>query len=343
MRAIRVWLLVSLLCAGGELGAQSRIDSIRFFTDTSVLDVTLVANQAKIVNNKMKAEIIDGRIEFNDGIQPTYNEPIRLSSRGEYRKENCFIPSLKLYFKGEIVGRLSPLHSLKMVCTCKPAEYYDQLLLKEFLVYKIYNVLTDKSFRVRLMHVHLVDSLKKKKTIEQFAFLIEDADAMAKRNKCRELKDDQRFKTESTDRHQITLVSIFQYMIGNTDWSVPYNHNIRLIKLKKDTVTRPFPVPYDFDYAGLVNALYAVPAPELGMESVLERNYRGFPRNMAELEMVLQPFRDKKEKIYAIINECEPLSKQNKAEMIKYLEEFYTIINNPSEVKNVFIDHARLE
>ena len=121
----------------------------------------------------------------------------------------------------------------------------------------------------------------------------------------------------------MTLVAIFQYMIGNTDWSVPYNHNVRLIKLKKDTIMRPFLVPYDFDYAGLVNAIYAVPAPELGMETVLERNYRGFPRNMAELELVLAPMREKKEEIYAIIKECAPLSRKNKAEMIGYLEEFF--------------------
>jgi len=343
MRAFRVWLLLGLLYAGDKVCAQSRIDSIRFFTDTSVLDVTLVANQAKIVNNKMKAEVIDGRIEFTDGTQPPYNEPIRLSSRGEYRKENCYIPSLKLYFRGNTPGRLSPLHSLKLVCTCKPADYYDQLVLKEFIVYKIYNLLTDKSFRVRLMRLHLVDSLKKKKTLDQFAFLIEDADAMAKRNRCKELKDDQRFKTESTDRKQMTLVSLFQYMIGNTDWSVPYNHNIRLIKLKKDTLLRPIAVPYDFDYAGLVNAMYAVPAPDLGMESVRERNYRGFPRNMAELDVVFQSFRENKDKIYAIINECGPLSKQNKTEMINYLEEFYKMIDDSRQVQDVFIDHARLQ
>jgi hypothetical protein len=325
------------------LAQSGKIDSVKFFTDTSTLQVTLTTNLGKVIDNKMKNEIIDGRFTFRDGADTLYNEMVRLSSRGQFRKENCYTPSLKVYFKSDKPSQLSPLHSLKLACSCKTGDYYDQLLLKEYLAYKIYNLLTEKSFRVRLMHLNFEDSLKKKKGFGEYAFLIEDADAMAKRNHCKELKDEIRLKTESTDRNQMTLVAIFQYMIGNTDWSVPYNHNVRLIKLKKDTIIRPFPVPYDFDYAGLVNADYAVPSPELGTESVLERSYRGFPRNMAELELVLTPMREKKEEIYAVIRNCAPLSRKNKDEMIGYLEEFFKIVSNNNRIQSVFIDHARTQ
>jgi hypothetical protein len=322
---------------------SGKIDSIRFFTDTSMLEVTVVTNLAKVIDNKMKNEVIDGRIIFRQAGDSLYNEPIWLSSRGQYRKENCYTPSLKVNFKTDKKSRLSSLHTLKLVCACKPGMFGDQLLLKEYVIYKMYNLFTEKSFRVRLMHMNFVDSLKKKKPIEEYGFLIEDADAMAKRNKCKELKDEIRYKTESTDREQMTLVAIFQYMIGNTDWSVPYNHNIKLIKQKKDTVLRPFVVPYDFDYAGLVNADYAVPSPELGTETVLERVYRGFPRNMTEIEMVLGPMRNKKEEMYSIIKGFGPLMKKYKDEMIGYLDEFYEIINNKTRTQQVFITNARTQ
>jgi len=327
-----------LLCAQSQ-----KIDSVRFFTDTSTLEVTLTTNLGKVIDNKMKDEVIDGRFTLRDGPDILYNEMVRLSSRGQFRKENCYTPSLKVNFRNDKSSQLSSLHSLKLACSCKTGDYSDQLLLKEYLAYKIYNLLTEKSFRVRLMHLSFEDSLKKKKSFSEYAFLIEDADAMAKRNHCKELKEEIRLKTESTDRNQMTLVAIFQYMIGNTDWSVPYNHNIRLIKLKKDTVTRPFVVPYDFDYAGLVNADYAVPSPELGIETVLERNYRGFPRNMAELELVLAPMREKKEAIYDLIRNFVPLSRKNKDEMVGYLEEFFKIINSNYRIQSVFIDHARTQ
>ena len=337
-----VGLYLALL--GGRVVAQQAIiDSVGFFTDTSTLDATLVTDLGKVINNKMKNEVISGRFIFKQPGDSLFNEPVRISSRGQYRKENCYIPSMKINFRPGSPSRLSSLHSLKMVCTCQPGEYYDQLLLKEFIIYKMYNLLTEKSFRVRLMRVQMEDSLKKKKPVTQFAFLIEDADALARRNHCKELKEDIRYKTESTDRAQMTLVAVFQYMIGNTDWSVPYNHNVRLMKLKKDSVTRPFVIPYDFDYAGLVNAQYAVPAPELGIESVLERNYRGFPRNMSELELVFGPMRENKEKFYSLIRNFAHLSKRNKDEMIGYLEDFYTIINNKNRAETVFISGARTQ
>jgi len=138
-------------------------------------------------------------------------------------------------------------------------------------------------------------------------------------------------------------VAIFQYMIGNTDWAVPVLHNIRLIYPKNDSTARPFAVAYDFDFAGLVNPDYAIPDPKLGIESVRDRLYRGFPRTMGELEEVIQKFKDEKDKIYALINNFELLSPATKKDMTGYLDDFYKTINNRSDIKYVFIDNARRE
>ena len=153
--------------------------------------------------------------------------------------------------------------------------------------------------------------------------------------------DSGKVNTEQTNRAQATLVGLFQYMIGNTDWAVPLNRNVKLLLDKTDSLSAPYIVPYDFDYCGLVNADYAVPVPELEIASVRDRLYRGFPRTMEELQATLQLFRDKKNAIYSLITNMEALSDYHRDDMIQYLDGFFLTINNEKKVKQIFIDHAR--
>lgn len=195
------------------------------------------------------------------------------------------------------------------------------------------------SFRVRLIHLTFVDSQKKIKSFTQYAFLIEDMKDMADRNNCKEIKT-KHFSTEQTDRHQITFVSIFQYMIGNTDWAVGNYHNIKLMVPKTDTLARPYPVPYDFDYAGLVNAPYAVPAEGLDITQVTERYYMGFARSIEEIQAIMDVFKEKKETIYLTINKFPWLSDRVKKEMTRYLDEFYAGTESKGAMKSIFVDRA---
>ena len=268
-------------------------------------------------------------------------EQIRITTRGQIRRKVCYMPPLKLNFHNATSPRLYTLHSLKMVPGCKTGDYYEQLLLKEYLCYKIYNLITDMSFRVRLLHVNYEDDKGKKKPFMQYAFVIEDIAEMARRNHCKEWKGS--INTESTDRKHTTLVSIYEYLIANTDWAVPVSHNIKLLHLKKDSSSVPFIVAYDFDYAVLVNAEYAVPDEKLDIESVTQRLYRGFPRTMLELEEAFKIFNAQKDSIYSLIRNFEPLSSRNRKDMISYIDDFYKIINDKSMAKSVFIENARKE
>jgi hypothetical protein len=249
------------------------------------------------------------------------------------------IPPLKLVFDKPAPNIFSPLKTLKLVSTCKTSSDYPQYLIKEYLIYKMYNLFTEKSFRVRLLDLNYVDSSGKKKTMNNFAFFIEDEKEMAKRNDC---KNDEEGKppTESTNRSQMTLVAIFEYMIGNTDWSVPARHNIKTIRSKTDP-GKLYTVPYDFDFSGLVNTDYSIPDPLMNTESVLERVYRGFPRTLEEINLVLEEFRKQKENIYAIVEQCTYLEKRHKQMMTSYLDDFYNEIKYPAKVKSIFIDNAR--
>jgi len=197
------------------------------------------------------------------------------------------------------------------------------------------------SFHVRLLHLNLQDSAGKKKTITEHAFLLEDIKEVAKRNDCKEWGKS-RVNTEATNRKQMTLVAIFEYMIGNTDWAVSVDHNTKLIVSDKDSSGRPYVVPYDFDYSGLVNTEYAVPDERLELENVQQRLYRGFPRTLLEVNEALDIFKEKKGQIYALINNFDLLTSGSKKEMIYYLDGFYDSIKKTEDVKSIFIENARM-
>jgi len=341
---MKQYLLISLLFCAASLqsasGQTSRIDRFAFFSDTSVLKVTLVTNMNKVlVNHKKNGFNITASLQTTMGDGTRINEPVVLDVRGHYRMENCFVPPIRVKFNNNEQSVFKTWKPLKLVSECKLSKENEQYLLKEYLVYKMYNLLTDMSFRVRLMNLTFQDSAGTRKPISEYAFLLEDIKDLAKRNDCVEWKGGKR-NTEGTHRKQMTLVAVFEYMIGNTDWAVSVNHNIKLIVSAKDTTSRPYSVPYDFDYSGLVNTDYAVPDERLQIENVKQRLYRGFPRSMGELEEILNIFNQQKANIYALVKHFDLLTARSKGEITEYLDEFYTTISRPTEVKSIFIENA---
>ncbi|MBS1575180.1 MAG: hypothetical protein JST09_07725 [Bacteroidetes bacterium] len=342
MKLLSLFLL--LLVASRPAYSQKNsdeFDSKKFFNDESILEATITAEMGPLFNNKNKTTDVKGTFSILFPDSSVVSDEVAIRPRGNFRLENCIIPPLKMDFKKESPTKLSPLKSLKLVNGCSTGSYNDQLTLKEYLVYKIYNLLTEKSFRVRLLNLKIEDSKKRKKTIALHSFFIEDLDDLAKRNQCKKWDDAKTVNTEGTNRAYMTFVSIFQYMIGNTDWAVPVGHNIRLMSPKNDSLARPFAIPYDFDYAGLVDANYALPDEQLGTQSVRERVYRGFPRTIEELKTAMQVFTDKKEAIYSLIKNFDLLTSRNRADMISYLDGFYNSIKSDNDLKILFIDHAR--
>ncbi|HVT85310.1 MAG TPA: hypothetical protein VHD35_08895 [Chitinophagaceae bacterium] len=338
------WLLYAFfaICSLPAFSQSARIDSVKFFTDDKPIEMTLTTDYRKLLADKLKMAVQPATVTFRFPDSSSYTGTVDINARGKTRKESCTVPPILINFKKSSSDAMRSLHKLKMVCACANSANDEQLALKEFLTYKIYNLLTDMSFRVRLVHVTYEESKGKAKTYSQYGFLIEDVNAMAKRNKCKETQKIA-FATESTQRDQMTLVALFEYMIGNTDWSVPNYHNIKLMTSKAEPNSLPYVIPYDFDYAGLVNAYYAVPAEELQLGSVTQRAYRGFARSMDELQQTIKLFNDQKANITNLIMNFEPLTSRTKKEMIAYIEGFYKIINNKSSVETEFIKGARTQ
>ena len=227
--------------------------------------------------------------------------PIKVKTRGHFRRTqgNCRYPPLLLNFsKGETPKNsiFENQDKLKLVTPCTD----DKFVVYEYLVYKLFNLITEKSFRARLVNVIYDDNGKE--SSPQYGILLEEEDEMARRNNTI-IIEDKLVRPEQTKRDDFLKVAVFEYLIANTDWSVQYYQNIKLIA--SDTMSIPSTVPYDFDHAGIVGAPYAKPAPELLMKSTRERRYRGFCiTDMASFDETFAFFNQKKEEIYNVYDKC---------------------------------------
>lgn len=337
MKKILPLLIFTLLF---NSGFGQGIDSIRLFTDEALIDVTLTTDYKKLSSENGIDVYQDAQISFKMPDSSKIDATIQLAARGHFRREFCQIPPILLNFETPASVQLNNLGKLKLVIGCGSGTENEQLILKEFLCYKMYNLIEDKSFRVRLLRVNFVDSRNRNKPFSQYAFLIEDDGDLARRNGCKKL-DITGINTEATHRSTMTTVAVFEYLVSNTDWSIPNNHNIKLLADKKDPNGPPYAVPYDFDHSGLVNAGYAVPNEVIGTESVTERVYRGFPRSMDELNMCFEKFHARKNDMLNLIRNFTLIREKTRNEMISYIDDFYEVISSPSKIKDVFIDNAR--
>ncbi len=192
-----------------------------------------------------------------------------------------------------------------------------------------------------------VDRGGEEETFTRYGFLIEDDSEMAARNGG--WKEDwpedpaHQLDPRLLDKEYAILVDVFQYLIGNTDWSGVSMHNMQLVRFQD---RQPVAVPYDFDFAGIVDARYATPDPTLPIRSVRRRLFRGFcpshvQRQPEQYEAVFQSFRDRKEEIYSLWTGQEGLEEDTVKDTRKYLEEFFETLEDPGKIRSRIFEACR--
>jgi hypothetical protein len=240
--------------------------------------------------------------------------------------------------KRAVFAQFKEFDKVKFVGNCQGGEPYDEYVLQEYYAYKIYNLLSSYSFRVRLLKVTYVDISGKKKPRSSYAFIIESVNQLARRLNGINLKREN-LRLRHMDKETSTMMGLFQLLIANVDWNIPYLHNIKLIKT--DKIVNPIPVPYDFDYAGIVNAPYPTPGENWPVDDVRKRYYMGPCPNPTNFEEKLKVFFDKREAIEALYKDPEYLSAKTIKNTIKYINDFYEIIENKNTVKSSILDNCR--
>ena len=265
----------------------------------------------------------------------TINIPIKIKTRGHFRKisSNCKYPPILLNFKKSSIPKSSIFEGqdkVKLVTPCQGEKY----VIHEYLVYKLYNLITPRSFKARLVKVIFQDTVKNKSSIPYYGILMEEEKQMAKRNQSSSLEKIG-LRPEGTQKEDFLKMAVFEYMIGNTDWSVQFQQNIMLITT--DSTSLPITIPYDFDHAGIVRAPYAKPAPELQLSSTLQRRYRGYCiPEMNQFTAVFETFNRLKDDFYALYDGNPLLSGRYQSQTLKFLDRFYETINDPKKVREAF-------
>lgn len=318
-------------------------DTMDIFNDNALLQLSLRMDFKQLIKQKYRDKYQAGELVMmlNDSVQVV--RKIKVKPRGNMRKETCFIPPLKLNFpkKKVVLKQLRAFDKIKLVLDCKRNKSYEQYLIMEYYTYKMYEILTENSLRTRLLKVKYEDLSGRFKEYTGFAFIIENLDQLARRQECIKINIPH-LKDQHCDQKYLALTYLFQYMIGNTDWSIAARHNMYIIKSNDPTILSPIAVPYDFDYAGLVNATYAVPDEQLGTKSVRERVYRGVCSTSDEvLQSAAARFEEKKKEIYQILQTDTWLTKSYKNTAILYLDEFFRIVENPRMFNKYILDACR--
>lgn len=296
------------------------------FAQKEMLEVTLKTDLAFLIENRKKETDQPATISYINEAGQEVSYDIEITPRGKYRRRICDFPPLKLKFsKPVLTGQgLSGHNDLKLVTHCVENKTTgNEQLLKEFLAYRLYNLLTDKSYRVQLLQITYVDSNGKAGKQKRYGFLIEDTDEMAERLGGLECDQCMNPQPATLDAGSERLMAVFQYMIGNTDWSLQMGRNVKIVQPVTGTGTL---VPYDFDFSGLVNPSYARINTNVGLTTTRERLYLGYPAKDEDLWSTINFIRSKREDLIREIRSFKLLTTNSRLEMVAYIDEFFEIV-----------------
>jgi len=313
------------------------------FEENDILNITLSFDVKETITDITERDSHPATLTYKDENGDEVSIPLNLKVRGQTRSKTavCRFPPLELNFKkkGNQGNLFQGQDKLKLVTHCNNGSVFEQYVINEYLVYKAYNLLTDKSFKVRLCSINYIDtSEKKKEPIQKIGFLIEDIDVLAARNGMEESKRNLA-NQDQCDHSILDIYTVFQYMIGNTDWSIVEFHNAKLITDSEGGSI--IPIPYDFDYSGIVSTSYAQPPANLPIQSVQERIFRGYCRPSGEYEKIFSLFQQKKKEIYEVFLTNELLNDRNKSRIERYLDSFYAVLDNPKKSEKEITEACR--
>ena len=302
------------------------------FQSSEVVEFTLAADFDKIKGDRKEdSEYRPGvvTVTADDGSQREIE--LKVKTRGKFRLKTCRFPPLWLNLpKGSLGGTVfDGQNKIKLVTHCRDGEGDEQDLLEEYLVYRTYNVITDRSFRVRLARITYVDTSGDDDPITRFAFFIEEEDAIAERLGGIILHINQVHPKHLSARESARM-AVFQYMVGNTDWSMIYFHNVELLRTAGGVHV---PVPYDFDWAGFVAPSYAKPDASLNIRSVRDRVYRGFCRADVDFPDIYSEFQDLRSDFEALYTEMDGFNEDKLEDALSYMRNFYEVIGSERQAQ----------
>lgn len=304
------------------------------FMSEEIMEIELRADFAQIEMERLGTpEYHEGKLTYIEPDGSAIDIPVRVMARGNFRMNpaNCNFPPLAINFNGKSSKNtlFEGQGRIKLVTPCQG----DDDVVDEYLVYKLYNLVTDISLKVRLARILYIDSSTDRKLFKRYSYFIEDVDHMAERNGATEF--DKFMTPYHMQQDNVGLMTVFQYLIGNKEWFIPPRHNVVIIQ-PDDTLQKPLVVPYDFDFSGFVDAYYTKPrgVPDSLLSN--RRDYKGPCFSDDEYSTIFNRFRELRPAFEKEINRQTIISPYRRKLHIEYLNFFYNVISNKDLIEREF-------
>lgn len=347
--------LLSLLCLAGALFASTARADTLLFDSHSILELSIPLNFKALCRPRETpdCDFAPTTLDYIDEHGQAQSIKIEVIIRGGWRSltENCSAPLLFIRFneddssgtpfEGQTMlpltthcGRGMSLHSASLT---QRGSDWEQYLLREYLAHRLYNVISDVSVKARLVQMTYPNPEKPKNSIRNYAFFTEHFESVASRSGAVKLPR-HNFDHERLDGQASNELALFEFMIGNTDWSIVRERNIVILQRPDDV---QIPLPYDFDMSGLVNAKYAGPAPTLPIDTVQDRYFLGYCHPDTDWDLLFKLYLGKQEKLLSMTGEIQGLDRNSRRFISRFLREFFTIIGTPDERDEKIVNHCQ--
>lgn len=332
---------VLLLCLAlqGFVSTAQMPEPDPLFATTEPLAITLTGPFERIDDERDKEQEYEGALSYVDGSGSTVTLDARFEVRGNWRLEpsNCSYSQLWVDLRrGQLPGTLfENQNRLKLVVQCRRQDRYAGYIQRELQAYRIFSQLSELNFDTRELMVTYVDSEEADSTRTHSAFFIEHQNRLSERFQMAEVEANQ-IEIAALDPLQGTLASLFMYFVGNTDFSLIQGtpgdeccHNTKLLTADGTY----YPIPYDFDASGFVDASYAPePLAQFNLRSNRSRLYRGFCVDPEIFNQALARFRAIEGEVMAMVTE-----RRN----VGFVEDFFETLNDPRDLEREIADECR--
>lgn len=337
-RLASAWLAVILSL--GLSGAASAATGGDLFQSDAVISLTLAGPIDAVAGGSKKPR--EAVLVAPDG----HRHPVRIAARGltRLKRDVCQFAPIRIDFaQPPPPGSLfDGQRRLKLVTHCRSKGSFQNHLLLEYYAYRLYNLMSPQSFRVRLADIDYAGS-DGRSIIRRYGFLIEDEGDVARRNGGRPAAVGSRVSVTQIDPLASARVAIFQYLIGNLDWSTRAGpagerccHNSRLIAASSGGAQTLIPLPYDFDYSGLVDAPYAVPPDGIKVRNVRDRQFRGFCAHNPQATLVAAEVAQRRSEMFAELDRLPGIDERARARARDFLDRGINDVLHPPTLSRLF-------
>jgi hypothetical protein len=336
-------IAVALLVATSDLHAEPNVSPL--FNSEEVLELTMPVNFDDLCRPREAADCdyAPTVFEYRDDNGQLKTLPISIRRRDGWRamEANCQVPTIFVRFdqeqtvgtpfEGQTTLALTShcgkgISSEKQRTRTLPDEF-ESYVGNEFFGYRLYNLVTDVSLKVRFVRITYADPEDKRRNFTRNGFFAEHFESLAQRFNA-ELVPESGLDLEILDLVAADEIALFNYMIGNTDWSIPDQDNIFLLRFPDG---KQVPVLFDLDMSGLVNAHYAAPAPELPITSVKQRHFQGFCRPQTQWDALFTKFSGLENEMLRMLIDSPGMGRGDRRASAAFLLDFFDTLASEEE------------